>query len=85
MWTQRLSSSAVGGILVLVDHVLVDRQVHQLMNFGVEPSLAERREILAGVAIEEEFVAHQRMRDVGPQLAIRHPVFRHATSAAWVP
>ena len=39
-------------VLVLVDHVLVERQVHQPMDLGLEPRLAERGEVLPRVAVE---------------------------------
>ena len=61
-----------GWIFVLVDHVLVDRQIHQLMDIVVETGLAERGEVLPGIAIKEQLIAHQRMRDVGSQAALRH-------------
>ena len=43
-------------ILVLVDHVLVDREVHDLVDPRLFPGLAEGCEILAGVAVEKQFV-----------------------------
>ena len=39
-----------------VDHVLVDREVHQAVQLRLLPGLAERREVLPRVAIEVELV-----------------------------
>ena len=44
------------GVLVLVDEVLVDAQVHQLVDLRLLPRLAEGGQVLAGVAVEEELV-----------------------------
>ena len=44
------------GVLVLVDQVLVDGQVHQLVDLGLLPGLAERGQVLAGVAVEQQLV-----------------------------
>ena len=43
-------------ILVLVDHILVEAEIHQLVDPIVEPRLAKRREILPGVAVEHQLV-----------------------------
>ena len=48
-------------ILVLVDHVLVDAVVHQLVDLGLAPRLAEGREILPRVAVEQQFVPDGRI------------------------
>ena len=45
-------------ILVLVDHVLVDGEIHDLVDLGLLPGLAERRQVLARVAVQEKFVLH---------------------------
>ena len=50
-------------IFVLVDHVLVDAVIEELMDFRLDPRLAERGEVLARVAVEEELVAN-RLVDV---------------------
>ena len=63
-------------ILVLVDHVLVDRLRHQLAHFRLRPGRAEGRQILAGVAVEKQFVVHKivdRRRSGG---ALREAVSR---------
>jgi hypothetical protein len=44
------------GVLVLVDHVLVHRQVHELVDLVLLPGLAERGEVLSGVPVEEQLV-----------------------------
>ena len=44
------------GVLVLVDEVLVDAEVHQLVDLRLLPGLAERGQVLARVAVEEELV-----------------------------
>ena len=49
-------------VLVLVDHVLVDREVHQPVDGRLLPRLAERREVLAGVAVEQQLVGDDRVR-----------------------
>ena len=43
-------------VLVLVDHVLVDRQVHQPVDGRLLPRLAERGQVLPGVAVEQQLV-----------------------------
>ena len=52
-------------VLVLVDHVLVDREVHQRVDLRLLPRLAERGEVLAGVAVEHHLVGHDLERVVG--------------------
>jgi hypothetical protein len=49
-------------ILVLVNHVLVDRQRHQGEKLRLGPRLAERGQVLAGVAIEHQLVRHDLER-----------------------
>ena len=49
-------------ILVLVDHVLVDRQRHQGEKLRLLPRLAERGQVLPGVAIEHQLVRHHLER-----------------------
>ncbi len=49
-------------VLVLVDHVLVDAQVHERVHLGLLPRLAEGGQVLAGVAVEHELVVHGLVR-----------------------
>jgi hypothetical protein len=63
-------------VLVPVDHVLVDRQRHQGENLGFLPRLAERGQVLAGVAVEDQLVRHQLERVSGQGLVRGEPVFR---------
>ena len=44
------------GILVLVDHVLVGGLVHELLDFGLDPGSAESREVLLGIAVENQLI-----------------------------
>jgi len=43
-------------VLILVDHVLVGRLLHELPDLGFDPGGAEGGEILLGVAIEDELI-----------------------------
>ena len=52
------------GVLVLVDEVLVDAEVHQVMDLWLLPGLAERGEVLARVAVEHELVG-DRLHHLG--------------------
>ena len=52
------------GVLVLVDEVLVDAEVHQVMDLWLLPRLAERGEVLAGIAVEHELVG-DRLHHLG--------------------
>jgi hypothetical protein len=62
-------------ILVLVDQILVNTFVHQLANFGFDPSLAERREVLARVPIKQQFIVHQLIRRLRICFWLGKPVF----------
>ena len=64
-------------VLVLVDHVLVERQVHQPMDLGLEPRLAERREVLARVAVEHQLVRHDLVGVPRILLPLGDPVLGH--------
>jgi hypothetical protein len=64
-------------ILVLVDHVFVDREVHDLVDLRLFPGLAEGREILAGVAVEKQFVLNHLEHVHGKAFPIGELVFRH--------
>ena len=55
-------------VLVLVDHVLVDRQVHQPVDRRFLPRLAERGQVLTGVAVEHELVGNDGEGVVGVPL-----------------
>jgi hypothetical protein len=77
MCTQRASISALCGILVLVDHVLVDALVHQLMDLRVQPGLAEGRQVLAGVAVQHQLVVHHLVSVARVMLVFRHLVLGH--------
>jgi hypothetical protein len=43
-------------VFILVDHVLVGRLVHDLLDFGFDPGSAEGGEILLRVAVQDELV-----------------------------
>ena len=64
-------------ILVLVDHVLVHALVHQSVDFGLGPGLAEGRQVLTGVAVEHQFVMDDRIGMSRILLGLRKLVFRH--------
>ncbi len=63
-------------VLVLVDHVLVDRKVHQRVHLRFLPRLAEGREVLARVPVEEQLVGDDLVHRVGIGLGRREPVLR---------
>ena len=63
-------------VLVLVDHVLVDRQVHEPVHLRLLPGLAERGQVLTGVAVEHELVGHDREGIVGAPLVGRKAILR---------
>ncbi len=65
------------GILVLVDHVLVDRQVHQLMDLGIKPGLAKGGEVLSCITVKQQLIADQSKGDIGPEFMFGHSVFRY--------
>jgi len=46
-------------ILVLIDHVLVDRKIHQATYLVVGIGGTERCHVLARVAVHEQFVTHK--------------------------
>jgi hypothetical protein len=64
-------------VLVLIDHVLVDRQCHQGQRLGLRPGLAERGQILPGIAIEHQLIGYQLERFARLRLALGEAVFRH--------
>ena len=59
-------------ILILVDHVLVDGVDHQLSRLAFHPRRAERRQVLAGVAVEHQLVADQPVGGSRGHLVFRH-------------
>ncbi len=63
-------------IFVLVHQVLVDGEVHQLVNLGLLPRLAEGGQILTRVPIEQQFVLDGLESELGDGLLIWEVVFR---------
>ena len=55
-------------VLVLVDHVLVERQGHQRFGLRLHPRRHERREVQPCVPVEHELVLHELERRVGSHL-----------------
>ena len=62
------------GVLVLVDHVLVERLGHQVPDLGFHPRRHERRQVEPGVAVEHQLVVHELVRGVGSGLEVGDPV-----------
>ena len=54
----------------------IDR-IHQLMDLGIEPGLAERRQVLPRVAVEKKLVSNQGMGHIGPHPMFGQPIFRN--------
>ena len=52
-------------VLVLVDHVLVERVGHQRFRLRLHPGRDERREVQPRTAVEQQFVVHNPVRRVG--------------------
>jgi len=48
---------------ILVDHILVETFRHQLFSFGFHPGGNESRQILSGIAIQNQFVMDQVVDD----------------------
>lgn len=67
--------AAVWGIFILVDHVLVDRQVHQCVKFFFFEGLAKGGQILAGIAVQIQFVVNDLINVVSILLVIREGLF----------
>ena len=63
-------------ILVLVDHVLVDGEVHQPVDLRFLPRLTERRQVLAGIAVEHQLVGDHGEGVLGAPLVGREPILR---------
>ena len=62
------------GVLVLVNHVLADAQVHELVHLLIVPGLAESGQILAGVAIEQELGLDEFVSILRAHGAFRHGI-----------
>jgi hypothetical protein len=69
-------------VLVGVDEVLVHRQRHQLKDLGLDPGLAERGQVLPGVAIEQQLISHQLERLPGQRLVPGEPVLVNGVGQA---
>ena len=76
MCTQRDLELGRLGILVLVDHVLVDGEIHDLVDLGLLPCLAERGQVLAGVSVQEELVLNHLEHVRGQAFRLGELVFR---------
>jgi hypothetical protein len=46
---------------------------HELPHFGLDPRGAECREVLTGIAVENQLVAHERVGGCGRHAGTRHP------------
>ena len=68
------------GVFVLVDHVLIDGHIHQTMNFRLHPCLPEGGQVLACVAIHEQFIADEGFGYVRAHLAFGKAEFGHRNS-----
>ena len=62
-------------VLILVDHVFVEGIGHQLLHFGLDPGGAEGRQVLPGIAVQQQFVAHQVVGDKRRGRVIREAIF----------
>ena len=60
-------------IFVLVDHVLVDRVRHQLLDLILNPGRAEGREILARIPVQQKFVPDKGIGRTRFGSTFRHP------------
>ena len=47
------------GIFILVDHILVNTDIHQHPDLLFIPRLAEGGKVLAGIAVQHQFIGHQ--------------------------
>lgn len=70
-----------GGLRIfgLVLHVLVDALIHQLMNFRLQPCLADGGQVLAGVAIEHQLIVDGDIHSPGIFLLGWKRALRHAS------
>src|SRR5262249_28070810 len=69
-------------VLVLVDHVLVERLGDQPGGLRLHPRGDERRHVQPGVAVERELVVDDLVRRVGVHGRVRHAVPRDAVELA---
>ena len=60
-------------VLVLVDHVLVERLGHQQPRLRLGPRRDERGQVEPRVAVEHQLVVDDLVGDVGVELAVRQP------------
>ena len=63
-------------VLVLVDHVLVERLGHQQPGLRLGPRRDERGQVEPRVAVEHQLVVDDLVGDVGVELAVRQPEAR---------
>ena len=71
------ASTANGlGVLVLVDHVLVDAVGHELAGLGFHPRRDEGGEVQPGTAIEQQLVVDQLVGDIGRNRILRQATLR---------
>ena len=63
-------------ILVLVDHVLVERLGHELARFGLHPGAAEGGEVEARAAVEDQFVVDEMVGGAGRHAVVGNGVAR---------
>ena len=76
MCTQRASISAVCGYSSLSTMFLSSVDGHDLADLGLDPGLAERRQVLARVAVEHQLVADDLEDVAWILLLVGHPVLR---------
>jgi hypothetical protein len=57
--------------------MFLSREVHDLVDLGLFAGLAESRQVLTGVAVEQQFVLDHLEDVVGQAFPFREPVFRH--------
>ncbi len=63
-------------VLVLVDHVLVERLGHQLVGLGLHPCRDERRHVQPGTPVEEQFVVDEAVHGRRRRLEVGEAVLR---------
>lgn len=57
-------------VLILVDHVLVDGQIHQTAYFVFLECLAKGRQILTGMAVQIQFIVYDLIDGAGILFAV---------------